>query len=372
MPPAGAMERQVMMMRPCGTSTQPSRHGKRLPLLAGLGMAAAALWRGQETFVGGAHMHHRPAGGIIVVDEPPSGVTCRAYGDKDSERPEWLPMNKWKGESTFRPTRRMMHDDHRQWWHFNAEGKMLGKLSHEISMKLRGKDNPLYFPGADIGSYVIVTNCEKVRVPGKKYHYKLYVRNLSNRPGHTKVERFKDLQQRFPERIIMRAVWGAFPKNPSGRRIFKDRLKLFTGPNHIYYDKNPVDFPMWRVPDCTWETNLRYKDRLATWIKKRGEMILQSEKDKADKKQGKALTSFKDFLTEHLEDADADATKDMTVQEFVDSIQERRARDVREQSEGQAATKKKIKMYPNTKIQVQKVYPKDRHRDVKYWLRRKG
>ena len=34
------------------------------------------------------------------------------------------------------------------------------------------------------------------------------------------------------------AVWGFMPKTPSSRRIFRERLKLFAGPNHLYYNKD--------------------------------------------------------------------------------------------------------------------------------------
>merc|ERR1712127_134056 len=153
------------------------------------------------------------------------------------------------------------------------------------------------------------------------------------------------------------------PKKPGARRIFKDRLKLFAGPNHLYYDENPIEFPMWKLPDCTWETNLRHKDRLANWIKHRGERILANEKAKEEVMQTKQLASFKDFLAEHLEDVDPDAAKDMSVREFVDSVQSRKAAEMREESEGQPLPRRKVRMYPNTKIPVQKVYRKDTHRD---------
>ena len=63
------------------------------------------------------------------------------------------------------------------------------------------------------------------------------------------------------------------PKTPSSRRIFRERLKLFAGPNHLYYNKDrlrllqveprniemeescgyfqdPVEYPMHKIKDC--------------------------------------------------------------------------------------------------------------------------
>lgn len=45
-----------------------------------------------------------------------------------------------------------------------------------------------------MGGYVIVTNCEKVTVSGKKYLYKRYFRHTVGRPGKMKIENFRDLQ----------------------------------------------------------------------------------------------------------------------------------------------------------------------------------
>lgn len=354
------------MMRPCVEKAEPPRRGKRLALLTGLGMAAGALWRGGATFAGGA-LAHRPAGGVIIVDELPSGVACRAYGDKIPNRRQWIPETSWRGEKTYKPPRTLQADELRQWWHFDAEGKTLEDLGKAIAWKLRGRDNVLYFPGDDVGGYAIVTNCEKVRVPGKQYHYKLYIRNLSRRPGHCKVERFKDLQKRFPERIVMKAVWDALPKTKGHRRIFKERLKCFIGPNHCYYNENPIDYPMWKIRDCTWESNIPTKERLRTWIKRRGAEVLQLQKDKEEQLKVRQLKEFKDFLAEQLEIVGKDQAKDMSIPEFATYIEKKQADEVFKASEGKDPPKKNIKYYPNTRIPVVKVKHNSLRRSTK-WL----
>merc|ERR1712066_515312 len=148
----------------------------------------------------------------------------------------------------------------------------------------------------------------------------------------------------------MKSVWGQMPKTPSSRRIFKERLKLFTGPNHMYYDKDPIEYPMHKVKDCTWETNLRYKDRLVRGVKARGPKAIQFAKESEAKKRAKALNEFKMFLSNQLQD-----------------FGEERAAEVREQTEGQTPPRKKVRMYPNTRIPVQKVKANNMKRDLK-WL----
>lgn len=330
-------------------------------------MATAALWHGLEAFAGGS-LVRRPAGSVVIVDKLPSGVTCRAYGDKDPERPEWLPLGHWRGEATFKPKREMQADKLRQWWHFDAQGKSLDDLAKIIAEKLRGFDNPLFQPEMDLGSYVVVTNCEKVRVPGKMYHYKLYLRNLSRRPGHIKVERFKDLQERFPERIIMKAVWGNMARNPTCRRIFKDRLKLFTGPNHCYYDQNPIEYPMWKVPDITFEDNLRHRDRLSTWVKT-GPAAIQRARDKELKQKNRDLNEFKQYLAARLDELGEDESRDKSVPEFLSDVQVKEAQRVREEWGEKEAPRKKVKFYPGTRIPVQKVeVAEDKRKDINFWV----
>eukprot|EP00971_Amphidinium_carterae_P237459 4713959-Amphidinium_carterae.1 len=152
-----------------------------------------------ESFVIG--MPERPAGNYMIVDELPRGLTCMAA----SERAEWNPNVEWQGERMYRPTANVQADSRRQWYTVDVDGKVLGRAASQIVSLLLGKSSPLYSPDSDVGAYVVVTNCEKIRVAGRKYHYKLYMRNLSRRPGHLKIERFKDILARFPERILMRA-----------------------------------------------------------------------------------------------------------------------------------------------------------------------
>ena len=62
----------------------------------------------------------------------------------------------------------------RDWFVVDAAGKTLGRLSTEIARRLRGKHKPEYTPHVDTGDYIVVINCEKVRVTGKKEKDKMY------------------------------------------------------------------------------------------------------------------------------------------------------------------------------------------------------
>ena len=131
-------------------------------------------------------------------------------------------------------------DIQRQWWLFDAEGKILGRLATEIAVILRGKKNPRFVPHMDSGDFVVVINAEKVRVTGRKTDDKVYYSH-SLYPGGLKTETLKDLLEKKPEEVIRRAVWGMIPKNKLGRAVYK-KLKVYSGPQHPHEAQNPREY----------------------------------------------------------------------------------------------------------------------------------
>ena len=65
-------------------------------------------------------------------------------------------------------------DIHHDWLVVDAENMTLGRLATEIAHRLRGKHKPEYTPHMDMGDYVVVVNCEKIRVTGAKQTDKMY------------------------------------------------------------------------------------------------------------------------------------------------------------------------------------------------------
>ena len=126
----------------------------------------------------------------------------------------------------------------RNWFLVDAEGQTLGRLASDIANVLRGKNKPSFTPHIDTGDFVVVVNAEKIEVSGKKSSQKLYRRH-SGRPGGMKIEKFEDLRERIPERIIEQAVKGMLPHNALGRQQFK-KLKVYKGSEHPHDAQNPV------------------------------------------------------------------------------------------------------------------------------------
>ena len=125
----------------------------------------------------------------------------------------------------------------RQWFLVDAENQTLGRLATEVASVLRGKTKPNFTPHLDTGDFVIIVNAEKVKVTGKKSDQKLYRRH-SGRPGGMKVETFKSLQARIPERIVEKAIKGMLPHTRLGRQLF-NKLKVYKGSDHPHAAQEP-------------------------------------------------------------------------------------------------------------------------------------
>ena len=62
----------------------------------------------------------------------------------------------------------------RKWYVVDAAGVPLGRLATKVASVLRGKHKPTFTPNVDTGDYVIVINCDKVVLTGKKAEKKFY------------------------------------------------------------------------------------------------------------------------------------------------------------------------------------------------------
>jgi len=125
----------------------------------------------------------------------------------------------------------------REWFVVDAAGKTLGRLSTEIASRLRGKHKPEYTPHVDTGDYIVVINCEKVRVTGNKSKDKMYYSHTGYMGGIKSIS-FEKLIDKAPERVLQTSVKGMLPKGPLGRAMFK-KLKVYAGTDHPHTAQQP-------------------------------------------------------------------------------------------------------------------------------------
>jgi large subunit ribosomal protein L13 len=130
----------------------------------------------------------------------------------------------------------------REWFVIDAKDQTLGRLATQIAVLLRGKHKPMFAPHMDVGDYVIVLNCDKIRVTGRKLDQKFYYRH-SGYPGGLKSESLRDMLRQHPERVIQTAVRGMLPKNRLGRKMIK-KLKIYAGDTHPHQAQQPKAFEL--------------------------------------------------------------------------------------------------------------------------------
>ncbi|OPL16561.1 MAG: 50S ribosomal protein L13 [delta proteobacterium MLS_D] len=118
----------------------------------------------------------------------------------------------------------------RQWYLYDADGKVLGRLASDIARRLRGKNSPFYTPHVDTGDFVVVVNAGKIMLTGRKSAEKMYYHH-SGYPGGLKATTAKQMLEKHPDRILRNAVKGMLPKNSLGRKMLK-KLKIYAGSEH--------------------------------------------------------------------------------------------------------------------------------------------
>lgn len=123
----------------------------------------------------------------------------------------------------------------RVWHHVDvAEDKRtLGRLASAIAIVLQGKHKPVYSPNRDHGDYVVVSNCQHLKVTGKKMKQKTYWSHTT-RPGSLRMITMEQMAQNkgFKE-LLKRAVKNMLPRNTL-RFARMERLKVFDGDEHPY------------------------------------------------------------------------------------------------------------------------------------------
>ena len=67
-----------------------------------------------------------------------------------------------------------MKEIKRTWYILDAEGKSLGRVAAQAAAILRGKHKPTFAPHADCGDHVIIINCAKAVLTGKKLENKYF------------------------------------------------------------------------------------------------------------------------------------------------------------------------------------------------------
>ena len=125
----------------------------------------------------------------------------------------------------------------RKWYLLDAADKPLGRVAAQAATKLRGKHKPTFAPHADCGDHVLIVNCSKVVLTGKKLEQKS-LKWHTGWIGGLKEVKYKDLMEKNPEKAMMTAVKGMLPDNTVGRKSLT-RLRVYAGAEHANEAQKP-------------------------------------------------------------------------------------------------------------------------------------
>ena len=118
----------------------------------------------------------------------------------------------------------------RKWYIIDAEGKPLGRVASEAAKLLRGKHKPTFTPNMDVGDYVIITNCSKAVLTGKKLDQKVYT-HFTGYVGNMRKTSARVMMETKPEKAMMIAVKGMLPHNSLGRQMLT-KLRVYADDKH--------------------------------------------------------------------------------------------------------------------------------------------
>jgi large subunit ribosomal protein L13 len=127
----------------------------------------------------------------------------------------------------------------KSWVLVDADSEILGRLSSEVAKVIRGKHKPGFTPHVDCGDNVIVINADKVKLTGKKWTDKIYVRHTGY-PGGQRTRTANELKAKSSILLIERAVRGMLPKSRLGRALFNN-LYVYEGAEHPHEGQNPKE-----------------------------------------------------------------------------------------------------------------------------------
>lgn len=120
----------------------------------------------------------------------------------------------------------------RKYHHFDAQGKVLGRLAVEIARVLSGRNRVDFAPNLDQGEFVVVTNTDGVIVTGNKTTDKKY-HSFSGYPGGIHTISFRDQLKKDSRKVVEWAVYGMLSKNKLRDKMMC-RLLLVKGTDHAY------------------------------------------------------------------------------------------------------------------------------------------
>lgn len=125
----------------------------------------------------------------------------------------------------------------KEWVLVDANDLVLGRMASKVAKLLRGKYKPSFTPHVDCGDNVIIINADKVRLTGKKWTDRVYLRHTLY-PGGQRETTPAQLMAQSPEKLIKKVVKGMLPKNILASHIINN-LYVYADSEHPHTAQTP-------------------------------------------------------------------------------------------------------------------------------------
>ena len=129
------------------------------------------------------------------------------------------------------------HETKQKWHLVDASGVAVGRLAARIARVLQGKHRTDWTPHVDCGDFVVVLNCAKVKLTGRKSAVKQYQR-FSGFPGGLKIRSYAEVLEKEPGFVVREAVRRMLPKSRLGKKMLT-KLRVFPGAEHNHQAQKP-------------------------------------------------------------------------------------------------------------------------------------
>jgi large subunit ribosomal protein L13 len=126
----------------------------------------------------------------------------------------------------------------RQWYLVDAKDLVLGRVASAVASIVRGKHKPNFVPFEDVGDFVVVINAAQIRLTGRKWESKWYIRHTGY-PGGVRVRTAAEQKQLDPVVLLRKAITGMLPKNRLGRQL-ATKVKIYSGADHPHAAQRPL------------------------------------------------------------------------------------------------------------------------------------
>ena len=125
----------------------------------------------------------------------------------------------------------------RNWYVLDAAGKPLGRTAVTAAKLLRGKHKVDFTPNVDCGDFVVVINCDKAVLTGKKAEQKFHITHSKYIGGLKKVQ-YSKLMAEHSDLAMTYAIKGMIPSNTIGAKALT-RLHCYQGAEHAHAAQKP-------------------------------------------------------------------------------------------------------------------------------------